>query len=182
MAGMTDTWTAPAVERTESPNVAPERRATEGLLDYFRETLLWKCAGLTAEQLKERSVPPSSMSLLGLVRHMADVERVWFRRRIAGEALEAIYWSDEHPDGDFDLVDDADAEADLATYRAEVEAAREVQARKQYDDTFVLPRRDGPGETAIDIRALVLHMIEEYARHCGHADLLRECVDGVTGD
>jgi uncharacterized damage-inducible protein DinB len=180
---MTDTWTAPEVERTESPNVAPEREATEVLLDYFRDTLLWKCAGLTAEQLKQRSVPPSTMSLLGLVRHMADVERVWFRRRLAAEpGLTPLYWSEDQPDGDFDLVDDADAEADLATYRAEVEAAREVQASKEYDDTFVLARRDGPGEVEIDVRALVLHMIEEYARHCGHADLLRECIDGTTGD
>ncbi len=180
---MTDTWTAPAVERTESPNVAPERQATEALLDYFRETLLWKCAGLTSEQLKKRSVPPSTMSLLGLVRHMADVERVWFRHRLdADPDLTPLYWSEEQPDGDFDLVDDADAEADLAIYRAEVEAAREVQARKQYDDTFALARREGPGEVEIDVRALVLHMIEEYARHCGHADLLRECIDGTTGD
>ncbi len=163
--------------------MAPEREATEALLDYFRATLLWKCAGLTSQQLKTRSVPPSTMSLHGLVRHMADVERVWFRQRLAAEpGLAPLYWTEEHPDGDFDLVDDADAEVDLATYRAEVEAAREVQARKQYDDTFVLPRREGPGEVEIDVRALVLHMIEEYARHCGHADLLRECVDGSTGD
>ena len=181
---MTDTpWTAPEVERPTGPNVATERAAAETLLDYHRATLLWKCAGLTADQLKMRAVPPSSMSLLGLVRHMADVERVWFRHRLdADPVLTPLYWSEEQPDGDFDLVDDADAEADLATYRAEVEAAREVQARKQYDDTFALARREGPGEVEIDVRALVLHMIEEYARHCGHADLLRECIDGTTGD
>ena len=82
------TWTAPAVDRPNSPNVAPEREAAEGLLDYHRATLLWKCAGLTGEQLATRAVPPSSMSLLGLVRHMADVERSWFRRRVAGEQIE----------------------------------------------------------------------------------------------
>jgi uncharacterized damage-inducible protein DinB len=178
---MTDTWTAPAVERTESPNVAPERQATEALLDYFRETLLWKCAGLTAEQLKERSVPPSSMSLLGLVRHMADVERVWFRRRIAGEDIGPIYWSDASPDGDFDDLDPATAEADFATYAAEVEVARAVLAARDYDDTFVAQHSDGSEET-IDIRTLVLHMIEEYARHNGHADLLREAIDGSVGE
>lgn len=175
---MTETWTAPAVDRTESPNVAPERAAAEALLDYFRETLLWKCAGLGADQLKQRSVPPSSLSLLGLVRHMAEVERVWFRNRLAGEDIEPIFCSDARPDGDFDDVDAADAEADVATYQREVEAARAVLAARSFDDTFVLTRPDA----TIDVRALVLHMIEEYARHCGHADLIRECIDGATGD
>ena len=175
---MTKTWTAPAVDRTESPNVAPERTAAEALLDYLRETLLWKCAGLNADQLTQRSVPPSSMSLLGLVRHMAEVERVWFRTRIAGEDLGPIYCSDTRPDGDFDDVDAADAEADFATYQREVDAARAVLAARSFDDTFAMTRPDA----TIDVRALVLHMIEEYARHCGHADLLRECVDGATGD
>lgn len=175
---MTETWTAPAVDRTESPNVAPERTAAEALLDYLRETLLWKCAGLRADQLKQRSVPPSSMSLLGLVRHMAEVERVWFRTRIAGEDLGPIYCSEARPDGDFDDVDAADAEADFATYQREVDAARAVLAARSFDDTFTLTRP----EATIDVRALVLHMIEEYARHCGHADLIRECVDGATGE
>ena len=178
LLSMTDTWTAPPVDRSESPNVAPERTAAEALLDYFRETLLWKCAGLSAEQLKQRSVPPSSMSLLGLVRHMAEVERVWFRARVAGEDLGPIFCSDTGPDGDFDDVDGADAEADFATYQREVDAARAVLAARDFDDTFALTRP----EATIDVRALVLHMIEEYARHCGHADLIRECVDGATGD
>jgi uncharacterized damage-inducible protein DinB len=175
------TWTAPAVDRPQGPNVAEERAAVEGLLEYHRATLLWKCAGLTGEQLKTRAVPPSTMSLLGLVRHMADVERVWFRRRIAGEDIPALYWSDASPDGDFDEVADADAAADFATYQAEVEAARAVMTGRGYDDTFVNRHRDGT-EEVIDLRALMLHMIEEYARHNGHADLLRECLDGTTGD
>jgi uncharacterized damage-inducible protein DinB len=175
------TWTAPAVDRPQGPNVAEERAAVEGLLEYHRATLLWKCAGLTGEQLKTRAVPPSTMSPLGLVRHMADVERVWFRRRIAGEDIPALYWSDASPDGDFDEVADADAAADFATYQAEVEAARAVMTGRGYDDTFVNRHRDGT-EEVIDLRALMLHMIEEYARHNGHADLLRECVDGTTGD
>jgi uncharacterized damage-inducible protein DinB len=175
---MTETWTAPAVDRTESPNVAPERIAAEALLDYFRETLLWKCAGLSPVQLKQRSVPPSSMSLLGLVRHMAEVERVWFRVRVGREDIGPIFCSDASPEGDFDDVDAADAEADFATYLREVDAARTVLAARDFDDTFVLTRP----EATIDVRALVLHMIEEYARHCGHADLIRECIDGATGD
>ncbi len=176
------TWTAPDVERPQSPNVAPERMAAEGLLDYHRATLLKKCTGLTGQQLTARSVPPSTMSLLGLVRHMADVERVWFRHRVAAEQqLDPLYWSEASPDGDFDEVEQADPEADFATYRAEVEAARAIQAAHEFDDTFDLRHHDGTEET-VDIRALVLHMIEEYARHNGHADLLREAVDGVTGE
>jgi uncharacterized damage-inducible protein DinB len=175
------TWTAPDVERPTGPNVATERAAAESLLEFHRATLLWKCAGLTAEQLKLRGVPPSSMSLLGLVRHLADVERVWFRRRAAGEEIGPLFWSDAHPDGDFDLVDDADPAADFAMYAAEVDAARAVQAAHDLDDTFVARHSDGTEET-IDVRTLVLHMIEEYARHNGHADLLREVVDGRTGE
>src|SRR4051794_38203257 len=146
---MTDTWTAPAVDRTEAPNVAPERTAVEALLDYFRDTLLWKCAGLSAEQLKERSASPSSMSLLGLVRHMSEVERVWFRTRVAGEDIGPIYCSDADPDGDFNGVDAADAEADFAAFQREVEAARAVLAARTFDDTFTLARREGPGQTTI---------------------------------
>ena len=174
-------WTAPVVDRPEGPNIAPERVAMETLLDHHRATLLWKCGGLTGQQLAARTVPTSTMSLLGLVRHMADVERVWFRRRIAGEDIPAIYWSDASPDGDFDDLDPAGAEADFATYAAEVEAARAVLAARDYDDTFAARHSDGSEET-IDIRTLVLHMIEEYARHNGHADLLREAIDGTTGE
>jgi uncharacterized damage-inducible protein DinB len=161
--------------------VAGERVAAEGLLDYHRATLLAKCAGLTGEQLATRAVPPSTMSLLGLVRHMTDVERVWFRRRVAGQEIGAVYWSDASPDGDFDDLDPASAEADFAAYQAEVDAARAVLAARDYDDTFVSRHSDGTEET-IDVRALVLHMIEEYARHNGHADLLRQSIDGAVGE
>ena len=174
-------WTAPVVDRPGGPNIAPERVAMETMLDHHRATLLWKCGGLTGEQLAARTVPTSTMSLLGLVRHLSDVERSWFRRRIAGEPIEALYWSDASPDGDFDDLDPAGAEPDFATYAAEVEAARAVLAARDYDDTFAARHSDGSEET-IDIRTLVLHMIEEYARHNGHADLLREAIDGTTGE
>jgi uncharacterized damage-inducible protein DinB len=174
-------WTAPVVDRPEGPNIAPERVAMETLLDHHRSTLLWKCGGLTGAHLAARAVPSSTMSLLGLVRHLADVERVWFRHRVAGEVSTPLYWSDASPDGDFDDLDPAGAEADFATYAAEVEAARAVLAARDYDDTFVARQSDGSEET-IDIRTLVLHMIEEYARHNGHADLLREAIDGAVGE
>ena len=177
-AGATQ-WTAPAVERVDPPDVAGERAALEGWLDYHRQTLLWKCAGLTADQLRQRAVPPSSLSLLGLVRHMADVERAWFRRRIAGEDIDRL-WGAERDD-DFDRVDTADPEADFATFAAEVEAARAVMSGRDLDETFTARWSDG-AQFTLDLRWVMVHMIEEYARHNGHADLLREAVDGTVGD
>jgi hypothetical protein len=173
------TWTAPEIERRDEPTVAGERAMLEGWLDHHRDTLLMKCQGLTADQLKRRSVEPSSLSLLGLVRHMADVERSWFRRRVGGAAdLPRLYYDEGNPDGDFDDVAAADAEADFATFRAEVELADEVAAGHPLDETF---RHDRTG-TEISVRWVYLHMIEEYARHNGHADLIRERIDGMTGD
>src|ERR1700712_1691829 len=113
------TWTAPSVSRTEPHEVVGERPMLEAWLDYHRLTLLHKCEGLTAEQLRQRSVSPSRMSLLGLVRHLADVERSWFRRRVAGQTIDWLYCSDDDPDGDFDNVETADAEADFATFDVE---------------------------------------------------------------
>ena len=175
-------WTAPQVERPSAPNVEPERTAIDGLLDQHRATLLAKCAGLTGEQLATRAVPPSSMSLLGLVRHMSDVERIWFRVRVAGEQVVATYWTEASPDGDFDDLDPAAAAADFGLYVAEVEAARAIQAAHGLDDTFDTGHGDGGVAEMADIRALLLHMIEEYARHNGHADLLREATDGTVGE
>jgi len=174
-------WTAPEVQRPGGANIAPERQAVEELLEYHRATLLWKCGGLTGEQLALRSCPPSSLSLLGLVRHMADVERGWFRQRLAQEDVPDLWRTAADRNGDFDGVDPARAADDFATLEAEVAAAREVAARHGYDDTFTFRHRNGVEET-IDVRCLMLHMIEEYARHNGHADLLREAVDGSTGD
>jgi uncharacterized damage-inducible protein DinB len=172
------TWTAPEPTRTDPPTVAGERAALEGWLEYHRATLLAKCQGLTGEQLAQRAVPPSSLSLLGLVRHMTDVERAWFRIRSAGQAgLGFRYATDESPDADFDFAEPAGAEAGLAAYREECELARAALAGRSLDDTFFHPRH----EANIDLRWVYLHMIEEYARHNGHADLLRERIDGVTG-
>jgi hypothetical protein len=173
------TWTAPDQPRTDPPTVAGERAALEGWLDFHRNTLLVKCQGLTGAQLAQRAVPPSSLSLLGLVRHMTDVERAWFRIRSAGETgLAFRYCTDEFPDGDFDFAEPPGAEADLAAYRQECELARAAMVGRSLDGTFFHQRY---GHT-LDVRWVYLHMIEEYARHNGHADLLRERIDGVTGD
>ncbi len=149
----------------------------EAWLDFHRQTLLSKCAGLTAGQLRQRAVPPSSLSLLGLVRHMTDVERGWFRRRVAGEDVGFLYSSEADPDGEFDRVDAADAEQDLAAYLQEIELAGQAAAGRELDETFFHTRR----RAQMSVRWVYLHMIEEYARHNGHADLLRERIDGATG-
>jgi len=173
-------WIAPNVERADPPLIAGERPALEAWLDYHRQTLLFKCAGLTAEQLRQRAVPPSNLSLLGLVRHLAKVERIWFQQRLDGRDVPRLYTTVESHDGDFDLIDEADAAADFATFATEVDAARQVAATHSLEDTFRNPRWDFEADT--DLRWVYIHMIEEYARHNGHADLLRERIDGVTGD
>ena len=117
------------VERADPPFEARGREMLNSWLEFHRATLAWKCDGLTDEQLRQRSAPPSTLSLLGLVRHMAEVERGWFRRTLAGEDAPPIYFTpDENPGGDVDDVDDADVAADLATWRAECEAARKAEA------------------------------------------------------
>jgi hypothetical protein len=173
------TWIAPEVDRPEPPNVASERPALQGWLDFHRATLLWKCSGLDGDQLTARPVQSSTLSLLGLVRHMAEVERSWFRIRFAGQSeLGALYCDDEFPDGDFDRTDGVQAERDFAVFSGECLAADEAARDRPLDEVFKGPRTGAP----MDLRWIYLHMIEEYARHNGHADLLRELMDGVTGD
>jgi uncharacterized damage-inducible protein DinB len=176
---MTEEWTAPPVERAEPGLILDERRSLEALLDFHRDTLLSKCAGLTAGQLKERTVPPSRLSLLGLVRHMTDIERWWFRIHATDTDMPFLFDPD-HTGQDFEALDDADAAANLEAFRQEVERARAAVAGQQLDD--VVPSHGHHPERTRDIRWIYLHMIEEYARHNGHADLIRERIDGVTGD
>jgi uncharacterized damage-inducible protein DinB len=163
--------------RIDPPYVAGERAMLESWLEYHRATLAWKCEGLDDAQLRQRAVPPSSLSLLGLVRHMADVERSWFRRVLGAEDLPGIYWTDDEPDGDFDNVDAADVQEAFATWRSECEHARRNAAAA--DSLDVTGQRRGE---AVTLRWILVHMIEEYARHNGHADFLRERIDGAVGD
>src|SRR5690349_16732227 len=135
---MTDTWTAPDVERIDPERIAEERTSLEQWLDYQRATLLMKCAGLTADQLKQRAVPPSRLSLLGLVRHMVEVERWWFRMHAAQEDL-AFPYDPDSTGLDFEAVDDADAAQNLDDYRAECDAARAAVAALSLD--HVVPSR-----------------------------------------
>ncbi|MFE6764759.1 MULTISPECIES: DinB family protein [unclassified Streptomyces] len=170
------TWTAPEVTRTPGSLVADERETLTGYLNWFRSTLLQKCAGLTGEQLAERTVPPSNLTLLGLVRHMAKVERTWFRQRFAGQDLEPMYDPAKGKDADFEDLDPATAAEDHARLTEEIRLADEAVAGASLDDTFT---HNG---TVFSLRLVHVHMIGEYARHLGHADLVRERLDGVTGD
>ena|SRR5664279_212540 len=166
------------VERTEPAYELGETEMLTGWLDYQRATLAMKCEGLSDSQLRERAVRPSTMSLLGLVRHMAEVERNWFRRVLAQEDAPPHYYSDpDDPDGDFDNVDSADVAEAFATWGAECDFARAFTAGAPTLDQTGLRR----GER-VSVRWVLVHMIEEYARHNGHADLLRERIDGVVGD
>ena len=176
---MTEAWTAPQVERIEPALILGERQALEARLDFHRDTLLRKCAGLTAGQLKERAVLPSRLSLLGLVRHMTEVERGWFRMHAGNTDLPFPYDPDQTGQ-DFEALDDADAAANIEAFKQEVEHARAAVAGKRLDD--VVPSHGDHPERTRDIRWIYLHMIEEYARHNGHADLIRERIDGLTGD
>jgi Protein of unknown function (DUF664) len=162
-------WTAPPVDRPDEPFAAGERAMLQGFLDVGRATLLHKCAGLTGDRLAERAVPPSALSLLGLVRHVTDVERSWFRSRFAGEPVERLY-----PDAF--AAEPEHAERDYGRLLAEQEACRRAIAGLSLDHVFVSDRW-GP----MQLRWGYCHLISEYDRHNGHADLLRECIDGTTG-
>ncbi len=175
---MSDMWLPDDQDpRMQAGSTRGERECLVGYLEHYRTTLELKCDGLTPAQLGARSVPPSTLSLLGMVRHMARVEQSWFRRVIEGR-MEIVRLFQEE-DGGFDynadaVDDDFVAEAwDL--WRSEVAHARRVLERTDLD--AVVDVHGDPTE----VRDIVVHMIEEYARHCGHADLLRECIDGRTG-
>ena len=162
------------VERVDPPYEGDERALLVAWLEYHRATLAMKCAGLTDDQLRTRSIPPSGLSLLGLVRHMAEVENNWFRWWLAGEGPTARWEGDE----DF-AVDGADVAEAFDYWRDECENARQVLARFDSLDDVGAGQKVGAG---ISVRWTLQHMIEEYARHNGHADLLREAIDGTTGD
>lgn len=165
------TWTAPEVELLREPVVGAERAMLDGFLEAHRVGFLRRCAGLTGDQLAEQSVPPSDLSLLGLTRHLVDTERTWFRIRFAGQPVTADY-----PDP-FTAPDPGLAEQDYAVLLAEWELCREAVAGLPLDRTFQHHRY---GE--LSLRWLYLHLIREYAGHLGHADLLRERIDGRTFD
>jgi uncharacterized damage-inducible protein DinB len=167
-------WTAPAPEPVDGPGVGDDRPILEGYLAYQRSTLLNICAGLDAEQLAARPFAPSELSLLGIVRHLAKVERIWLRQRAAGEDVPALYGGPGDPE-DFRDVNASRAQAELAQLQAEWAAADAAAADVPFDHEV------GWRLGTWSLRMIYVHMIGEYARHNGHADLLREALDGVTG-
>jgi hypothetical protein len=171
-------WIAPGVDRSEhypERRNEPERAMLRDWLDWHRATLLGKCAGLDAVQLATRSVPPSNLSLLGLVRHMSENERGWVRQTFRGEQIPDLYYRSDAPDADFEEADPAGAEHDFEVYRAECRAVDAALEGARLDDTFT------NREKTTSVRWMWQHLVEEYARHNGHADLLREAIDGSTG-
>ena len=178
--------TIPVPELPDDPRVVGdpvgELATYREYLDYFRSTLELKCAGLTGEQLATRSVPPSTLSLLGLVRHLAKVEHSWFQRVLVRQLhLDRLYRPEHDHDFDFNGAsgDDDVVEEAFSRWRAQVAVSNAwLDGFDEADLGDVVDVRDD--ETS-SIRDILVHMVEEYARHCGHADLLRECIDGRTG-
>jgi uncharacterized damage-inducible protein DinB len=177
---MSDMWTEPENDpRTYGQPVGEKATYGEYLANY-RLTIELKCEGLDADQLARRSVPPSSMSLLGLVRHLAQVENQWFQRVLQGRTDAPRLYQGEDRDWDFTgaVPEAAVVEEAFGTWKAEVaEAEKWFDALDEADLGREVPHHDGP----VAVRDVLVHLIEEYARHAGHADLLRECIDGRTG-
>ena len=171
----------PPDTRTEVPLTGDETTLLTAFLDLQRQTLEWKCAGLTPQQLATPTVPTTDLTLLGLVRHLAAVETGWL---IGFGGLPHDLWpdvvrdDDEHFRVDPATVTQADVEAAWATWRAAADAARDAARRLPLDTEDTPYGRDD----AFSLRWILLHLVEEYARHVGHADLLREATDGATGE
>jgi hypothetical protein len=163
--------------RTAPPPVGGERELLTAFLDWHRQTFALKCAGVAPGRLSEKGIPPSGLSLHGLLRHLTGVERWWFRIQFAGEELPLLYYSDDDPDQDFDSLDGDVTEA-FALWESECAHAREIVARAGSLDETGIRRRTGE---PFSLRWALVQMIAEYARHNGHADLLRERIDGATG-
>jgi hypothetical protein len=166
------------ITREEPSLEADERTMLVGWLDFHRATLLQKCEGLTGEQLATASIPPSELTLLGLLRHMTSVEWWWFDHIFAGGDTPEPFDDSDDPDVDFHDLVPGDADTCREMFLNACERSRKiVDAAPDFDTLTVNTKRD-----IRQLRWVVTHMIEEYARHNGHADLLRECIDGAVGD
>ncbi|GLX23129.1 MULTISPECIES: DinB family protein [Streptomyces] len=164
-------------QRTPPVLTGDERSTLTSVLQWQRDTLRMKCAGLTDEQLRRRAVPPSGLSLLGLVRHLAEVERGWFRNVLNGEDVRGYFPRNDAGEGTEFHVDDADPAESFRIWEETCERSRAIVAAAESLDV-----RGNHGDQAYSLHYILAHMIEEYARHNGHADLLREAIDGVTGE
>jgi len=173
-------WTTPDQDPRTYGNPEGELANYREYLSNYRLTISLKCEGLDAEQLARRSVPPSTMSLLGLLRHLAAVEHSWFQRALQGLDQPVPYRREDDRDWDWNgaVADDAVVEEARACWQAEVAKAEAwLDSFDEAELGSTVPLRDG----TVSVRDVLVHLIEEYARHAGHADLLRECIDGRTG-
>jgi uncharacterized damage-inducible protein DinB len=178
---MSDMWAEPAEDPRSYGNPKGEKATLREYLGNYRLTLEMKCGGLDAEQLARRSVPPSTMSLLGLIRHLAQMENHWFQRVLQGKTdAPRLFKRDDDRDADFNgaVADAAVVEEAFAAWKSEIAAADEWLDALDQDD---LGREVSFDDGAVGVRDILVHVVEEYARHAGHADLLRECIDGCTG-
>jgi uncharacterized damage-inducible protein DinB len=163
--------------RPAQPLVGGELEILTAYLDWHRQTFELKCTGIPPERLSDRGLPPSRLSLHGILRHLSGVERWWFRQQFAGEDLPMLYYTDEDPNQDFESLD-GDVGAAFEVWRAECARSREIVAAATSLDETGIHRWTGK---PVSLRRIMVHMIAEYARHAGHADLLRERIDGATG-
>ena len=181
VVGYDGMWAKPEDDPRVAGKPVGELATIREYLTNYRLTLGMKCEGLTPEQLAARSVPPSTLSLLGLIRHMAQVEHNWFQRSLQGHRdAPQLFWSADDHDLEFNaaVADPAMVEEAFAAWKAQIAAADEwLDGNVDLDAMVLTPR----GNQETSVRDILIHMIEEYARHCGHADLLRECIDGRTG-
>jgi uncharacterized damage-inducible protein DinB len=167
-----------AHERPATLPVGSEQEQLDSFLDHYRASLLMKVADLSIEQLKSRPIPSTTLTLLGLLRHMTGVEEWWFQEQLTGVAPEYTFDATDDPDTDFNDLDSHDLAAVATAYERAVEVARANTLDCDLDGLVAgTTRAGGP----INLRWIYVHMIEEYARHVGHADLLREAIDGSTG-
>ncbi|MFC0849370.1 DinB family protein [Streptomyces noboritoensis] len=163
--------------RVPPPLLAGERETLRAFLDYHRATLAMKCEGLTDEELRATSMPPSTLSLLGLVRHMAEVERTWFRKVVNAEDITLVYSDVDDYQVAYDASGATRADA-FERWQAEVEHSRRIEREAESLDTVVHAAR---WDTDVSLRLVMVHVTLEYARHNGHADFLREGIDGTVG-
>jgi hypothetical protein len=167
--------------RVDPPRRAGERETLEAFLDYYRETIPWKVSGMSEEDVK-RVIVPSGWSPLGVIKHLAYVEQSWFRTRFAGEKDLPVPWTDEDPDADFRVEPGESTDDILKFYRGQCVRSRSITAGASLDDLAAEWPADRPPEKRPTLRWIYIHMIEETARHAGHLDVVRELIDGTTGD
>ena len=165
-----------AGERPPLPQVGSEREVLTAYLEHHRATFELKCTGVDRASLNRRTMPPSTLTLHGLLRHLTGVERWWFQINFAGDDVPMLYYSDDHPEQDFEDLD-GDIDQAFAAWHRECARSREIVAAHDLEDTGTRVRDGAP----ISLRGMLVKMIAEYAQHNGHADLLREGIDGATG-